>query len=151
MLTEGVLNERRDDGCLLSDDRDLIDVERVHRWLSDDSYWAAGRTLEQMRGVIAGSVPVGVYRDGRQVAFARAVTDGVVFAYVADVYVDRSCRGLGIGSWMVRGLRDALKERGVRRFLLVTKDAHRVYERLGFTEVPPGRWMEQDLRELPVT
>jgi GNAT superfamily N-acetyltransferase len=146
-----VLDERRDDGYLLSDDRDRIDVELVHRWISTDSYWAAGRTLAQMRGAIEGSVPVGVYRDGRQVAFARAVTDGMTFAYVADVYVDRSCRGLGLGSWLVRGLRDMLAARGVQRFLLVTKDAHGVYERLGFTEVEPGRWMENDLRTGPVT
>jgi GNAT superfamily N-acetyltransferase len=146
-----VLDERRDDGYLLSDDRDRIDVELVHRWISTDSYWAAGRTLAQMRGAIGGSVPVGVYRDGRQVAFARAVTDGATFAYVADVYVDRSCRGLGLGSWLVRGLRDMLAARGVQRFLLVTKDAHGVYERLGFTEVEPGRWMENDLRTGPVT
>ncbi|HEV8172906.1 MAG TPA: GNAT family N-acetyltransferase [Actinoplanes sp.] len=146
-----MLDERRDDGYLLSDDRDRIDVELVHRWISTDSYWAAGRTLDQMRGAIEGSVPVGVYRGRRQVAFARAVTDGVTFAYVADVYVDRSCRGLGLGSWLVRGLCDMLAARGVRRFLLVTKDAHGVYEKLGFTEVMPGRWMESDLRTGPVT
>jgi GNAT superfamily N-acetyltransferase len=145
------LNERRDDGYLLSDDRDLIELERVHHWLATDSYWAAGRSLAVMRGVLAGSVPVGVYRDGKQIAFGRAVTDGVAFAYVADVYVDRSCRGLGIGTWMVRGLCDTLKDRGVRRFLLATKDAHGVYERLGFTGVRTDHWMELDLRELPVT
>jgi GNAT superfamily N-acetyltransferase len=146
-----VLIERRDDGFLLSDDRDLIDVERVHHWLATDSYWALGRSLERMRGVLAGSVPVGVYRGGEQVAFGRAVTDGAAFAYVADVYVDRSCRGLGIGTWMVRGLCDGLKDRGVQRFLLATKDAHGVYERLGFTGVRADDWMELDLRELPVT
>ena len=146
-----MLDERRDDGYLLSDDRDRIDVELVHRWLSTDSYWAAGRTLEQMRRAIDGSVPVGVYRDGRQVAFARAVTDGVIFAYLADVYVDRSCRGLGLGSWLAGGLCDMLAAQGVKRFLLATKDAHGVYERLGFTEVKPGRWMENDLRTEPVT
>lgn len=145
-----MLEDRRADGYLLSDDRDRIDVELVHRWISTDSYWAAGRTLAQMRAAIEGSVPAGVYRDGRQVAFARAVTDGVTFAYLADVYVDRSCRGLGLGTWLVRGLRDMLAAGGVSRFLLVTKDAHGVYERLGFTDVKPGRWMENDLRAGPV-
>ena len=84
-----MLNERRSDGYLLSDDRNLIDVELVHRWLATDAYWAVGRTLEQTRNAIAGSAPAGVYRDGRQVAFARMVTDGAVFGYLADVYVDR--------------------------------------------------------------
>jgi predicted GNAT family acetyltransferase len=144
-----VLNERRSDGYLLSDDRDLIDVELVHRRLSTDAYWAVGRTLEQTRKAIAGSAPAGVYRDGRQVAFARMITDGTVFGYLADVYVDRSCRGLGLGTWIARGLCDEFAGRGVKRFLLATNDAHGVYARIGFTEVQPGRWMELDRR--PVT
>jgi ribosomal protein S18 acetylase RimI-like enzyme len=137
------MTERRDDGYLLSDDRDRIDVDVVHRWLSTESYWATGRSLETMRAALAGSVPIGVYApDGRQVGFARAVTDGAVFAYIADVFVDRSCRGLGLGTWMVRTLRDQLQARGVKRFVLVTRDAQEVYERLGFAGVVPGRWME---------
>jgi GNAT superfamily N-acetyltransferase len=135
--------ESRADGYLLSDEPDRIDVELVHRWLSTDTYWAAGRSLETVRAVIDGSLPMGVYAaDGRQVAFARAVTDGAVFAYFADVYVDRSCRGLGLGTWMVATLRDRLRADGVKRFVLVTRDAHQVYARLGFAEVEPGRWME---------
>jgi GNAT superfamily N-acetyltransferase len=137
------MTERRTDGYRLSDERDRIDVELVHGWLSTDTYWAAGRSLETVRTVIDGSVPMGVYApDGRQVAFARAVTDGAVFAYIADVYVDRSCRGRGLGTWLVGALRDRLRDRGVKRFLLATEDAHGVYERLGFAEVQPRRWME---------
>jgi GNAT superfamily N-acetyltransferase len=147
-----MLTQTRDDGYLLTEDRERVDLELVHRWLSTDSYWAAGRSLDTMRAAIEGSVPVGVYApDGRQVAFARAVTDGTVFAYLADVYVDRDCRGLGLGTWLVRALQDHLRAAGVRRFLLVTKDAHEVYARLGFTDVQPGRWMECDLRGRAVT
>ena len=143
------LHETRDDGYLLAGDRDRIDVELVHRWLSTDAYWALGRTLEEMRGAIAGSVPAAVYApDGRQVAFARAVTDGTTFAYLADVYVAGAHRGRGLGTWLVSALRDHLAARGVKRFLLVTKDAQEVYRRLGFTDVQPGRWMEYDRREL---
>jgi GNAT superfamily N-acetyltransferase len=135
--------ESRADGYQVSDERDRIDVELVHRWLSEDSYWAAGRPLETMRAVVDGSMPIGVYApDGRQVGFARAVTDGAVFAYLADVYIDPGCRGLGLGTWMVGALLDRLRERGVKRFVLATKDAHGVYARLGFGEIQPGRWME---------
>jgi GNAT superfamily N-acetyltransferase len=146
-----VLNERRDDGYLLTDDRNRLDVETVHRWLSTDAYWAVGRTLDQMRAVIDGSEPVGVYLDGRQVAFARVVTDGVLFAYLADVYVDRSCRGLGLGTWLVRTLRDDLAARGVKRFLLATKDAHGVYAQIGFAPADPETWMLCDLTQVPVS
>jgi ribosomal protein S18 acetylase RimI-like enzyme len=137
----------RHNGYLLSDDRDRLDVELVHRWLSTDAYWALGRTLEQTRGTVAGSETVGVYRetDGAQVAYARVVTDGVVFAYLCDVYVDPGCRGAGIGSWLVGVLRDDLAARGLKRFLLVTHTAQRVYAPLRFTPVDANRWMECDL------
>jgi predicted GNAT family acetyltransferase len=101
-----------------------------------------------MRQAIAGSEPIGVYReaDGRQVAFARVVTDGVVFAYLCDVFVDPACRGRGLASWLVRALRDDLARRGLKRFLLATRDAQDVYAPLGFEPVITERWMELDLR-----
>ncbi|MFI7539670.1 GNAT family N-acetyltransferase [Actinoplanes sp. NPDC049599] len=141
-----VLQERRD-GLLLSTDPGLIDHELVHGWISG-TYWATGRSAETMRRAIAGSEPVGVYReaDGRQLAFARVVTDGVVFAYLCDVFVDPECRGRGLGGWLVRVLRDDLARRGLKRFVLVTRDAHRVYAPLGFEPVDAGRWMECDLQ-----
>jgi len=143
-----MLSVSRADGFELTDDRSRIDLDLVHHWLSTDSYWALGRTAELMRAAVDGSVPYGVHRlaDGRQVAFARVVTDGAVFAYLADVYVDRACRGIGLGSWLVQALRDDLAARGLRRFLLVTDDAQGVYSPLGFEPVNAERWMECDLR-----
>jgi GNAT superfamily N-acetyltransferase len=142
-----MLEERRADGLLLTTDPGRIDHELVHSWISG-TYWATGRSRDAMRGAIAGSEPIGVYReaDGRQLAFARVVTDGVVFAYLCDVFVDPESRGRGLGSWLVRALRDDLARRGLKRFLLVTRDAHHVYAPLGFEPVEPGRWLECDLR-----
>src|SRR4051794_30414340 len=111
------------DGYELSGDPGRLDRDLVHRWLCTDSYWAAGRDSGTMRAAIDGSVPVGAYGpDGHQVGFARAITDHATFAYIADVYVDRAYRGRGLGSWLVGALRDHLAERGVKRFLLVTRD-----------------------------
>jgi GNAT superfamily N-acetyltransferase len=148
-----VLTAFRDDGYELSGDRARLDLDLVRHWLCTDSYWAEGRTPELMRAVVDGSVPYGVYRvaDGQQVAFARVVTDGAVFAYLSDVYVDRSCRGIGLGSWLVRVLRDDLAGRGLRRFVLITNDAHGVYAPLGFAPVDAERWMECDLRAVDVS
>jgi GNAT superfamily N-acetyltransferase len=147
-----VLTARRADGFELSDDPDRLDVKLVHHWLSTDTYWAAGRSLDVVRAAIAGSTAVGVYAaTGRQVAFARVVTDGAVFAYLCDVYVDRDCRGTGLGRWMVRHLRDDLAARGLKRFLLTTRDAHGVYGPLGFAPADPARWMECDLAEVVVS
>ncbi len=142
------------DGYELSDDPDRLDADRVHHWLSTDAYWAVGRPRDVFDRTVAGSVVFGVYRvaDGDQVAFARVVTDGAVFGYLCDVYVEPAERGRGLGGWMVGAVRDHLAALGLRRLLLITGDAHGVYARLGFAAVSrPGDWMEIDLRQLPVT
>lgn len=137
-----MLRVRRDDGFLLTDDRAAIDLERVHRWLSTDAWWALGRTLTEMRDIVAASRPYGAYRDdGEQVAFTRVLTDGVVFAYIADVYVDPDERGKGLATWMTRAICAHLDEQGIRRTVLATTDAHDIYARAGFEDVPPRRWM----------
>ena len=141
-----MLELSRDDGYALSAERARIDLPLVHRWLSTDSYWAFGRPLEQMRAALDGSQPFGIYRDGGQVAISRVVTDGAVFAYLCDVYVDPAHRGKGLGGWLVRSLRDHYAGRGLRRFLLATRDAHAVYARHGFAGVDPEEWMVCDLR-----
>jgi GNAT superfamily N-acetyltransferase len=139
----------RHDGYELSTDPARVDVDRVHRWLSSDAYWAIGRPREMVERAIAGSLVFGVYRsgDGEQVAFARTVTDEATFAWLCDVYVDRSARGTGLGTWLVSCVRDHLAATGVRRILLATLDAHGVYEKVGFTPIAePDRWMEFDRR-----
>jgi GNAT superfamily N-acetyltransferase len=140
-----VLEIRRTDGYELSSARERIDLEQVHRWLAGDTYWAMGRPLERMRTALDGSDGFGIYRDGEQVAVARVITDGAIFAYLCDVYVDPAHRGKGLGGWLVESLRDHYARLGLRRFLLVTRDAHAVYARHGFTAVDAGRWMECDL------
>lgn len=150
-----MLTERRDDGYLLSDDPDRIDIDRVHRWLSTDAYWALGRSRETVVRAFRASRPFGIYteRDGSQVAVARVVTDGATFAWLCDVYVARGERGKGLGSWLVRTIREHLADLDVRRILLATADAHGVYAALGFTPLAdPNRWMELDRHPVtPVT
>ncbi|MET8120539.1 GNAT family N-acetyltransferase [Micromonospora sp. NPDC005189] len=143
----------RTDGHLLSIDPARLDLDLVHHWLSTDAYWALGRDRETTARAFAGSLPFGVYRpeDDRQVAVARVVTDGATFAWLCDVYVDRAARGSGLGGWLVSAVRDHLAELGVRRILLITRDAHQVYARAGFTPLDvPQRWMQLDQRP-PVT
>jgi GNAT superfamily N-acetyltransferase len=147
--------ERRPDGYLLSDDPRRIDVDRVHRWLSTDAYWALGRSREKVVRAFAASMPFGVYRerDGSQVAVARAVTDGATFAWLCDVYVARDERGKGLGKWLAATVRDRLTALGIPRILLATADAHDMYAAAGFTPLAsPNRWMELDRRPVtPVT
>jgi len=126
---------RLDDGYELDDDPARLDTTAIHRYLSEDSYWAAGRTREAVEASITGSTQtIGLYRDGRQLGFARVISDGVTRAYLADVFVLPEARGRGLGVELVR---EAV-ERGPHRdvpFLLHTADAHALYERFGFRRV----------------
>lgn len=138
----------REDGYQVCDDPSRLDLDRVHKWLSEDAYWSLGRDRATVERSIAHSVCFGAYRpDGTQVAFARTVTDRATFAWLCDVYVDPAERGRGVGTWLVDTVREQLLGMGVDRIVLVTRDAHGVYARLGFTPlVAPGRWMELDTR-----
>ena len=130
------------DGFELDDDRDRIDVAEVHRFLSEESYWARGRAHEvQARLVRESSRVLGLYHDGRQVGFCRAVTDGVSIAYLGDVYVLPEYRGRGLGVELVREMVERGPYSGMR-WSLHTEDAHELYRRFGF-ETPGRKAMER--------
>src|SRR5581483_6953286 len=119
-------------GFELDDDLDRIDVDEVCRFLSEESYWAKGRprpTIERL--IRESSRVVGLYHDGRQIGFARTSSDGVAYAYLADVYVLPEFRGRGLGVELVREAVDGSPFRDVR-WLLHTADAHGLYRKLGF-------------------
>jgi GNAT superfamily N-acetyltransferase len=138
----------RGDGYEIDTAPGRIDLPRVQHWLTTDAYWAQGRTPEAIERSVTGSVCFGVYApDGAQVGFARAVTDGATFAWIADVYVARERRGLGLGTWLAGVVRDHIMGLGVPRIVLATMDAHGVYEKAGFAPlVNPDRYMEIDRR-----
>ncbi len=128
---------------VLSDDRDRLDIGRIHGWLAS-SYWSPGIERERVERAIAGSHPIGAYRDGVQIGFARAITDRATFAWIADVFVDDGARGQGIGRAMVGWFVDHPDLAGIRRIGLVTADAHGVYAKLGFQPLlRPDRYMER--------
>jgi GNAT superfamily N-acetyltransferase len=128
---------------IISTDKSKLDVDLVHEFLRDRSYWAAGRTREQMKNAIANSICFGVYRDGNQVGFARVVSDGATFAYVGDVFVLEEHRGKGVGRMLMETMLAYPDLQGLRRWILATRDAHGLYEQFGFTRLKfPERWME---------
>lgn len=125
-----------EDGYELDDDPARLDVEAIHDFLSEISYWARGRSRERVLATIAGSMRVmGLYCEGEQVGFARAISDGVTVAYLADVYVLESHRGRGLGLELVREMIFGEGAPDVH-WLLHTADAQGLYERLGFSEGP---------------
>jgi len=130
-------------GFELDDDRGRIDVDAVHAFISTESYWGLGRERELVVRTVAGSARVlGLYRDGEQIGFARAVSDGVTLAYLADVYVLAAYRGQNLGYELVREIVE--NSFGGVRWMLNTADAQGFYEKLGFSEEkPPYPLMER--------
>jgi len=141
------VTDRYRDGYVLTSDPGRVDIDRVHAWLSQESYWAKGRERAVVERSIAGSRPYSVYSQGQQAAFARVVTDEATFAWICDVFVDEHHRGRGLGTWLVESIVEDLAVLGVQRFLLATRDAHEVYRRCGFVAMKGAdRWMEIDRR-----
>jgi ribosomal protein S18 acetylase RimI-like enzyme len=125
------------DGFELDDDPARIDVDAVHAFISGESYWGRGRPRERVERAIRGSSRVlGLYRGSEQVGFARAVSDGVIVGYLADVYVLPAHRGRGLGLELVREMVDGAGA-GEVRWLLHTADAQGLYAKLGFSEERP--------------
>lgn len=133
----------------ISTDKARLDLNFIHAYLSEESYWAKGRTFEEVRRSIEHSTCFGAYLpDGRQVAFARVVTDQVVFAWLMDVFVSPSERGRGFGKQLVAYILNHPDLRDVNGFGLRTEDAHGLYRRFGFEEIPKVQtWM---LKKKPI-
>lgn len=129
-----------------SSDRSDIDRAKVHRWLSEESYWAKGRSRPVQDEAIDGSRNFGVYEtiSGQQVAYARVVTDGVTFAWLCDVFVTPEVRGQGIGVALMEGVIGAFEPLNLDRMLLSTRDAHGLYSKFGFEPLDiSSKWMQR--------
>jgi GNAT superfamily N-acetyltransferase len=138
-----MLQEWQRDPYTVSTDKWRIDLEVVHGFLST-SYWAADIPLEVVRRSIKHSLVFGVYREQQQIGFARVITDYATFAYVADVFVLEPFRGQGLGLWLMECIIAHPRLQGLRRWTLFTRDAHGLYEKVGFTRAETSeRLMER--------
>ena len=127
----------------LSFDRARIDVEAAHAFLSKSS-WARDIPIATLRKALENSLCIAAFVDRQQVGVARAVTDYATFAYIADVYVLDAHRGRGISRQMIAAVLAHPQMQGLRRLMLVTRDAHGLYEKFGFTALAhPTRVMER--------
>jgi len=134
---------RDKDGYTLSDDPALLDQGAIFAALKR-SYWAGAREAHTQLIANRNSLCVGVYRDGKQVGFARVVTDCATFAYLCDVYIDDAHRGRGLGKWLVDGVQAHPRLQGLRRWTLATRDAHGLHAQFGWKPLAnTDRWMER--------
>lgn len=134
--------EWRRDPYSISTDRDRLDHAGIHAFLRE-SYWSPGIPREVVDRSIRGSLPFGVYDGPRQVGFARVITDSATYAYLADVYILPSHRGRGLAKWLMEVIHSHPELQGLRRWMLVTRDAQSLYRRVGWREVEDcSRFME---------
>jgi N-acetylglutamate synthase-like GNAT family acetyltransferase len=137
--------EERWGDYVVTDDISRMDLARVHQWLSEQAYWSMGRTRQEVIASVRQSSTYGVLLADQQVGVGRAITDGVTFAYLCDVFVAEPYRNHHIGSWLLRCMLADLRAAGIRQVLLATRDAHALYQRAGFhTLNRPERWLELD-------
>lgn len=127
---------------VVSTDPTRLDLEVVHQFLTN-SYWARGIPRERVARSMANSLCFGVFDGPAQVGFARVISDYVTFAYVADVFILPEQRGRGLGKFLLRCIVEHPELQGLRRWSLVTRDAHGLYAQFGFTPLAhPERYME---------
>lgn len=130
-------------GYEISTDPNRLDHEVVYRFLSEDSYWCPGIPRSVVETAINHSLCFGAYESGRQVGFARVITDRATFALVADVFVLEPHRGKGLSKWLMHEVMQHPDLQGLRRLLLLTSDAHSLYKQFGFNEIENAwRFME---------
>ena len=129
-----MLQEWQRDEYVISTDKEQLDIATIHRFLST-AYWSQGIPLETVQQAIEHSLNFGLYRGKQQVGFARVITDYTTFAYVTDVFVQESFRGQGLSKWLMEKIVAHPELQGLRRWILITKDAHGLYRQFGFTNV----------------
>jgi GNAT superfamily N-acetyltransferase len=132
------------DGYWASDERELIDVDRVHGWLSREAYWSRGRPADVVARSIEHSLVVGLFgADGSQAGFARFVTDYATFGWLCDVFVDEAHRGHGLGTFLARTTIEHPDVAGIHQ-VLATAPGRTLYARHGYAPLAtPERWMER--------
>lgn len=130
-------------GFLVSTDNSMLDINMIHHFLGQLSYWGKNISLQTVKTSIENSLCFGVYQQQKQVGFARVITDFATFAYLCDVFILPDYRKKGLSKWLIQNIRNHPNLQKLRRLVLATADAHGLYEQFGFSRMKnQDRWME---------
>lgn len=133
---------------IISTDKSLLDVVLIHQFLGQESYWAQNIPIETVQRSIDNSLCFGIYQGDQQVGFARIISDQATFAYLCDVFILPEHRGKGLSKWFIETISNWPSLQGLRRWVLVTRDAHTLYEQFGFTALDkPDFFMQRKVIE----
>ena len=132
------------DEYLISTDREKLDIELIHDFLSNESGWSNGIPIERVEKSIANSLNFGIYTGQKLIGFARVISDFSTIAYLGDVFILPGYRGLGLSKWLMETIVAHQELQGLRRWILLTDTAEWLYEKYGFTKLPrPEVYMEK--------
>jgi len=132
----------KDQFCI-STDKTRLDIDAIHVFLSTKAYWCLNIPKETVRDAIQNSFCFGVYLNEKQIGFARIISDFSTIAYLGDVYILEEYRGNGLSKWLMEIIMNHPDLHGLRRWILLTGDAHGLYRQFGWTDIAdPTKWME---------
>ena len=136
------INILKDEFCI-STDKAKLDVDAIHEFLSNQAYWCINIPKEKVLTSIENSLCFGVYQNKKQIGFARIISDFSTFAYLGDVYILEEYRGKGLSKWLMETVMNHPHLHGLRRWILLTGDAHALYKQFGWTSIAdPAKWMD---------
>lgn len=127
----------------ISTDKSRLDLNAMHDFLSKEAYWSLGVPIETIRKSTENALNFGLYDGQKQIGYAKIISDFATIAYLGDVYVLPEYRGSGLSKWLMETIHAHPELQGLRRWILLTGDAHGLYEKFGWRPIAaPDRWME---------
>ncbi|MBB4805470.1 N-acetylglutamate synthase-like GNAT family acetyltransferase [Chryseobacterium defluvii] len=139
-MTDLILH--KDQFCI-STDKAKLDIDSIHQFLSTQAYWCLNIPKDKVETSIQNSLCFGVYENEKQIGFARIISDFSTIAYLGDVYILEEYRGNGLSKWLMEIIMNHPDLQNLRRWILLTGDAHGLYRQFGWTDIgDPSKWME---------
>ncbi|MFC0876983.1 GNAT family N-acetyltransferase [Saccharicrinis sp. FJH2] len=132
----------------VSTDKARLNINRIHQYLSTESYWAKNRDIDIVKRSVENSLCFGLYSDDQQIGFARVVTDYAVFAWIMDVFILKAFQGRGYGKMLMHAIMTHEKLQNLQRWGLGTDDAHGLYQQFGFTSLSKPQNMMEITRKI---
>lgn len=129
---------------MISTDSKKLDISLIHNFLSNESGWSNGISIDKVKKSINNSLNFGIYRDLKLIGYARVISDFSTIAYLGDIFILKEYRGLGLSKWLMETIMDHKHLQDLRRWILLTSTAEWLYEKYGFTKLPkPDIYMEK--------
>lgn len=140
-----ISHSKQSNDIIISDDKTKLNITVIHNFLTR-SYWAEGRTIDEIKKCIEHSDCFGVYLNDEQIGFARILSDRVTFAYLMDVFINEEHRGNGYSKLLLKKIFEDERYKQVKKWLLATKDAHSLYAKFGFKSIRKVERLMENLR-----